>query len=72
MSVSDVAALQKIIDSEDSSTAEMLKAVELKARLAGRIGTGKGDQALHELTRQELETLLDGINSELIARKALK
>ncbi len=72
MSVSDVAALQKIIDSNDSSTAERLKAVELKARLAGRIGTGKGDQALHELTRQELETFLDAMNSELIARKALK
>ncbi len=71
MSVSDVSALQKIIDSNDSSTVERLKAVELKARLAGRIGTGKGDTALHEMTRQELETFVDAINTELIARKAL-
>ncbi len=71
MSVSDVSALQKIIDSNDSSAVETLKAVELKARLAGRIGTGKGDTSLHEMTRQELETFLDAINSELIARKAL-
>ncbi len=71
MSVSDVSALQKIIDSKDSSTTEKLKAVELKARLAGRIGTGKGDTALHEMTRQELETFVDAINTELIARKAL-
>ncbi len=71
MSVSDASALQKIIDSPDSTTTEKLKAVELKARLAGRIGTGKGDKGLHEMTRQELEAYLDECVVELERRKAL-
>ena len=72
MSVSDQQALQKIIDSKGSSTAEMLKAVELKARIAGRIGTGKGDQPLHEMTRIELTAFVDACVSELERRNHLK
>ena len=71
MSVSDTSALQKIIDSKDSSTVEKLKAVELKARLAGRIGTGKGEKAGHEMARSELESFLDACITEFKARKSL-
>ena len=71
MSVSDQQALQKIIDSKGSSTPEKLKAVELKARIAGRIGTGKGDQPLSDMTRMELTAFVDACVEELERRKAL-
>ncbi len=71
MKVSDGAALQGIIDSEATTPTEKLKAVELKARLAGRIGTGKGERALHAMARFDLESYLDECISELERRKAL-
>ena len=72
MAVSDGAALQAIIDAGDSTATEKLKAVELKARLAGRIGTGKGEKALHEMAIFELESYLGECIVELMRRKALK
>ena len=71
MAVSDVQALQNIIDSEDATATEKLKAIELKARLAGRIGTGKGDRPEHELSRFELEGYVGECAAEMERRKAL-
>jgi len=71
MAVSDGAALQKIIDSDTSTATERLKAVELKARLAGRIGTGKGEKQLHEMAIFELESYLGECIQEFKRRKAL-
>lgn len=66
---SDKEALQAIIDDEGSSSADRMRAIELKARLDGKIGHGRGERPGSEMTREELELFVSEGLAELDRRK---
>ena len=63
--------LQKIVSDPMSSAAERMKAIELKARLDGKIGHGKGEQPGSTMTRTDLELFVSDLMAEREQRKHL-